>query len=183
MCISCTIESKPFSLSTNNTPTPPVDSQNLTISGNLSNAAPVFTTTNQTQSDSFIGALYTLTGVNGSAKTASNTQQLKWSLVSWNGTGNVTDNFSIGETSGILSKTNNTLSAGTYVLQIKLEDTYNGTNVATPGVSSVTVAQDGQSMERGPSAKKIGKKVAFRKIASVLQVPRPVGTPACGMTP
>ena len=102
---------------------------------------PVFTTTSQTKSDSFIGELYTLTGVNGSANTTSNTQQLKWSLVSWDGTGNVTDNFSIGETSGTLSKTNNTLNAGTYVLQIKLEDTYNGTNVATPGASSVIVAQ------------------------------------------
>ena len=125
----------------NNAVTPPVSSQNLTISGNLSNAVPVFTTTSQTKSDSFIGELYTLTGVNGSANTTSNTQQLKWSLVSWDGTGNVTDNFSIGETSGTLSKTNNTLNAGTYVLQIKLEDTYNGTNVATPGASSVIVAQ------------------------------------------
>jgi len=64
------------------------------------------------------------------------TQELRWSL-----SGIGSQYFSIGETTGILSKTNSNTPIATYVLAIKLEDTWNGANVATPGVQSLTVNQ------------------------------------------
>ena len=108
----------------------------ISLSGSLSNAAPVFTTSNQTVSQTFTGVITTLTGVNGSARTSSNTQQLKWSI---SGTGS--QYFSIGETTGILSKTNSNTPAANYTLAVKLEDTWNGSSVANPGVKSLTVSQ------------------------------------------
>ena len=108
----------------------------ISLSGSLSNAAPVFTTSNQTVSQTFTGVITTLTGVNGSARTSNNTQQLRWSI---SGTGS--QYFSIGETTGVLSKTNSSTPAATYTLAVKLEDTWNGSSVANPGVKSLTVNQ------------------------------------------
>ena len=120
---------------TNEAATPTV-SAIISLTGSLSNAAPVFTTSSQTKSQTFTGVITTLTGVNGSARTSSNTQQLRWSI---SGTGS--QYFSIGETTGILSKTNSNTPAATYTLAVKLEDTWNGSSVATPGVQSLTVNQ------------------------------------------
>ena len=44
-------------------------------------------------------------------------------------------------TTGVLSKTNSNTPAATYTLAVKLEDTWNGSSVATPGVESLTVNQ------------------------------------------
>ena len=109
----------------------------ISLSGSLSNAAPVFTTSNQTVSQTFTGAVVTLTGINGSARTSSNTQQLRWTKVS----GDNNNYFSINENTGVLSKDNNNTPAATYSLGIKLEDTWNGSSVANPGALSVTVNQ------------------------------------------
>ena len=116
-----------------------LQSSELTITGSLTNTQPSFTIAgNITKADTFTGTLVTYAGLNGSSDTAANTQQLKWSIASVSPA--CTGCFSIGETSGILSK-DKTVSPGSYVINVKLEDTYNGSSVAIPGVESITKQQ------------------------------------------
>ena len=114
-------------------------SPELTITGSLTNTQPSFTIAGDiTKLDNFTGTLVTYAGLNGSSDASANTQQLKWSIASV--TPACSGCFSIGTTSGILSK-DITTAAATYVLDIKLEDTYDGSNVANPGVESITKQQ------------------------------------------
>lgn len=116
-----------------------LQSPELTITGSLTNTQPSFTIAgNITKADTFTGTLVTYAGLNGSSDASANTQQLKWSIASVSPA--CTGCFSIGATSGILSK-DKTLSAGNYVIDVKLEDTYDGSNVAVPGVQSITKQQ------------------------------------------
>ena len=116
-----------------------LQSPELTITGSLTNVQPSFTIAgNITKTDTFTGVLVTYAGLNGSSDTAANTQQLKWSVASVSPA--CTGCFSIGETSGVLSK-DKTVSPGNYVIDVKLEDTYNGSSVANPGVQSITKQQ------------------------------------------
>tara|TARA_R110001592_G_scaffold30317_5_gene108823 strand:+ start:2201 stop:6148 length:3948 start_codon:yes stop_codon:yes gene_type:complete len=115
-------------------------SPQLTIVGSLTNTQPSFTIAGSiTKPDTFTGTLVTYAGLNGSSDSAANTQQLKWSITDVQPA--CTGCFSIGETSGILTKELTTTSPGTYVIDVKLEDTFNGSIVATPGVESITKEQ------------------------------------------
>jgi hypothetical protein len=101
----------------------------LTLSVNLSNAAPSFdesplptiqATVDQT-GNPFTGQ--DTLSKNGSASSTRNTEQLKWSIVSGNPTGaNGQPSFVIDATNGNLSQTANNTPSGQHTLVLKIED-------------------------------------------------------------
>jgi hypothetical protein len=101
----------------------------LTLSVNLSNAAPSFdesplptiqATVDQT-GNPFTGQ--DTLSKNGSASSTRNTEQLKWSIVSGNPTGaNGQPSFVIDTTNGNLSQTANNTPSGQHTLVLKIED-------------------------------------------------------------
>ena len=118
-----------------------VDSSQIYLGGNLSNAAPIINSGNSlptiTITTAVTGAIGTITGVNGSSSNAAgaNTQQLKWSITA----GNTLNSFSINETTGVLSRPNASTPSGTFNLTIKLEDANGNT---TNGSLSSTATQE-----------------------------------------
>ena len=101
----------------------------LTLSVNLSNAAPSFdesplptiqATVDQT-GNPFTGQ--DTLSKNGSASSTRNTEQLKWSIISGNPTGaNGQPSFVIDATNGNLSQTANNTPSGQHTLVLKIED-------------------------------------------------------------
>ena len=114
-----------------------VESSQIYLGGNLSNAAPIINSGNSlptiTITTAVTGAIGTITGANGSSSNVAgaNTQQLKWSITA----GNTLNSFSINETTGVLSRPSASTPSGTFNLTIKLEDangnTVNGSLSAT----------------------------------------------------
>jgi len=89
--------------------------------------------------DGYTGVLATDTyvGANGAADGTLKTQQLKWSISA----GNTNNYFSINESTGVLSKiVDDVATAGTHNLTIKIEDTWNGVDLAS-GSKSQTASQ------------------------------------------
>ena len=76
---------------------------------------------------------------NGSISATNDQAQLKWSIVA-GGTGDLF--FSINENTGALTKTVSSVLAGSYTLNIKLEDTWNGTTVSADDPKSLTLVQN-----------------------------------------
>ena len=117
----------------------------LTLSVNLSNAAPSFdesplptiqATVDQT-GNPFTGQ--DTLSKNGSASSTRNTEQLKWSIVSGNPTGaNGQPSFVIDTTNGNLSQTANNTPSGQHTLVLKIEDANGDT---ADGALSATINQ------------------------------------------
>ena len=98
-----------------------VKSNSLSLSGNLTNFAPSINTLTPINTDtSVVGDLRTLTGLNGSSSNVANenTQQLFWTIEA----GNTLNTFSIGASSGILSKNSTSSPSGQFNLIIRLAD-------------------------------------------------------------
>ena len=112
----------------------------LELNGSLTNIAPVFTIPANPLviSGTTTGIVETYSGTNGSASTSNNQDQLRWSIVA-GGTGDLF--FSINESTGALTKTVSSVLAGTYTLNIKLEDTWNGTS-SSSDAKSLTLVQN-----------------------------------------
>jgi len=128
---SITQDSFTFSIQITSATNPKVfdPSLTLTLSVNLSNAAPSFdesplptiqATVDQT-GNPFTGQ--DTLSKNGSASSTRNTEQLKWSIVSGNPTGaNGQPSFVIDATNGNLSQTANNTPSGQHTLVLKIED-------------------------------------------------------------
>ena len=98
-----------------------ITSNSLSLSGNLTNFAPSIDTLTPINTDtSVVGDLRTLTGLNGSSSNVANenTQQLFWTIEA----GNTLNTFSIGASSGILSKNSTSSPSGQFNLTIRLAD-------------------------------------------------------------
>ena len=112
----------------------------LELNGSLTNIAPVFTIPANPLviSGTTTGIVETYSGTNGSASTSNNQDQLRWSIVA-GGTGDLF--FSINESTGALTKTVSNVLPNSYTLNIKLEDTWNGTSTS-PNAKSLTLIQN-----------------------------------------
>ncbi len=130
---------------TNNEPSTPVIGPTLNINVYLQNSLPVINGGNALPAvnninQNFQGTIATITGDNGAVNSTLKLQQLKWSISNvspsvYNG------DFSINETTGVITKTNTGSNPGTCTLTIKLEDTYNGSALAS-GSLNQTATQD-----------------------------------------
>jgi len=109
----------------------------------LQNIAPAFLVTPVTVSNTVTGVIATLNGTNGSANVTGRTQQLRWSILPGSNPNNYFSITAGANGSATISK-NSTVSGvvGLNSLSIKLEDAFNGTNVATPGSLSLTKVLD-----------------------------------------
>ena len=129
-------------LSTDETSSP------LTQNGSLTNVAPSFVipTNPLVISGTATGVVTTYLDTsstssrtsNGSISATNDQAQLKWSIVA-GGTGDLF--FSINENTGALTKIVSSVLAGTYTLNIKLEDTWNGTS-SSPDAKNLTLVQN-----------------------------------------
>tara|TARA_R110002124_G_scaffold106541_1_gene258648 strand:+ start:689 stop:4375 length:3687 start_codon:yes stop_codon:yes gene_type:complete len=111
-----------FTLSMNITDNTGTTSGTLQLTGGLGNTQPVISNVTAgelpaiTNQDTTSGTIATLTGVNGSAFTTSNQQQLQWTITA----GNTLGYFSLGLTTGVLTQTS--ASAVVHNLTIRLTD-------------------------------------------------------------
>jgi hypothetical protein len=111
-----------FTLSMNITDDTGTTSGTLQLTGGLGNTQPVISNVTAgelpaiTNQDTTSGTIATLTGVNGSAFTTSNQQQLQWTITA----GNTLGYFSLGLTTGVLTQTS--ASAVVHNLTIRLTD-------------------------------------------------------------
>jgi len=111
-----------FTLSMNITDNTGTTSGTLQLTGGLGNTQPIISNVTAgelpaiTNQDTTSGTIATLTGVNGSAFTTSNQQQLQWTITA----GNTLGYFSLGLTTGVLTQTS--ASAVVHNLTIRLTD-------------------------------------------------------------
>ena len=116
----------------------------LSFTGSLDNIVPIFNaalTAGYLPAISVtptVTALGTLNAKNGTADTDSsvNTQQLRWRITSGNSAGY----FALGEQTGVFTKTSTSTPAGSYDLEITLEDSWNGSTQGD-GFGSIVVNQ------------------------------------------
>jgi hypothetical protein len=111
-----------------------IELQNVQPTINTNNTLPAITGIN----DAFTGTLATITGENGAVNSTLKLQNLKWSISG----GNANNYFSIDASTGVLSKVvSGAQTAGTHNLNIKLEDAYNGVDLATGSLNRIVVQQ------------------------------------------
>jgi hypothetical protein len=94
-------------------------------------------------SNTITGAIATVTGTNGSIANPGRTDQLRWSILTGSNPNNYFSIAAGANGTAIVSKDSSVSGVvGLNSLSIKLEDAFDGTNVATPGSLSVTKVLD-----------------------------------------